>query len=48
MEVDVSLVGGGNCSRGVFRHCSTQGQMEEKVHRIGVRPSKLAVEKEDE
>jgi len=45
MEVDVSLVSGGGCSREVFGNCSIQGQMEEKVDRIGVRPSKVAIEK---
>jgi hypothetical protein len=48
MELDVSLIGGGGCSREVFKHCSTQGQMEEKVHKTSVRPSKIGVEKEDE
>jgi hypothetical protein len=41
MEVDVSLVGGGSCSREVFKHCCIQGRMEEKVHITSVRPSKV-------
>jgi hypothetical protein len=46
MEAEASRVGGASHSKEGSMSSSTQGQMEEKVERIGVRLSKVGVEKE--
>ncbi len=45
MEAEASQVGGGSHSKEGSMSSSTQGQMEEEVERIGVRLSKVGVEK---
>jgi hypothetical protein len=45
MEVEASRVGGGGHSKEGSKSSSIQGQMEEKVEKIGVRPSKVGIEK---
>jgi hypothetical protein len=46
MEIETSWVGGGGHSKEGSKSSSIQGQMEEEVERIGVRPNKVGVEKE--
>ncbi len=45
MEAKASWVGGGSHSKEGSMNSSIQGQMEEEVERIGVRPNKVGVEK---
>lgn len=45
MEVEASRVGGGGHSKEGSKSSSIQGQMEEEVEKIGVRPSKVGIEK---
>jgi hypothetical protein len=45
MEVEASRVGGGGHSEKGSKSSSIQGQMEEEVEKIGVRPSNVGIEK---
>ncbi len=45
IEVEASQVGGGGHSKEGSKSISIQGQMEEELERIGVRPNKVGVEK---
>ncbi len=45
MEVEASQVGGGGHSMEGSKSSFTQRKMEEEVERIGVRPSKIGIEK---
>ncbi len=48
MEVKASLVDDDGCSREVFKHFSTQGQMGKKVQIINACSSKIEVKNEEE
>jgi hypothetical protein len=48
MEVEPSIVDGGDYSKKVFKCCSTQGRRGGKIQRTNVLLKKIGIKEEDE